>query len=42
VSFYEAEQVPMPTMLALVDWGEVRRYCEAAASRLARRLSGLN
>jgi hypothetical protein len=40
--FDDAEQQPMPTMLAPVNWAEVRRYCEAAASRLARRLSGLD
>jgi hypothetical protein len=32
----------MPTMLAPVNWTEVRCYCEVAASRLARRLSGLD
>jgi hypothetical protein len=40
--FEEAEQQPMPTMLAPVNWAEVRLYCEAAARRLARRLSGLD
>jgi hypothetical protein len=40
--FEDAEQQPMPRMLAAVDWADVRAYCEAAARRLARRLSGLD
>jgi len=39
--FEEAEQQPMPNMLVPANWSEVRAYCEAAARRLARRLSGL-
>jgi predicted nucleotidyltransferase component of viral defense system len=40
--FEEAEHQPMPDMLVPVNWSEVRAYCEAAARRLARRLSGLD
>jgi hypothetical protein len=40
--FEEAEQQPMPTMLVPINWVDVRAYCEAAASRLARQLSGLD
>jgi hypothetical protein len=40
--FEDAEQQAMPTMLAPVNWAEVKAYCEAAAQRLARRLSGLD
>ena len=36
----DAEQQPMPDMLTPVEWPEVRRYCEAAATRLVRRLLG--
>ena len=39
--FEDAEQQPMPRLLVPVRWGEVRAYCEAAARRLARRMSGL-
>ena len=39
--FEDAEQQPMPRMLKPVRWADVRAYCEAAARRLARRLSGL-
>ena len=39
--FEDAEQQPMPRMLMPVDWADVRSYCETAALRLARRLSGL-
>jgi len=39
--FEEAEQQPMPNMLVSMDWADVRAYCEAAARRLARQLSGL-
>jgi hypothetical protein len=40
--FDDAEQQPMPRMLTPVDWADVRAYCEAAARRLARGLSGLS
>ena len=40
--FEEAEQQPMPKMLVPANWAEVRAYCEAAARRLARRLSELD
>ncbi len=40
VYFEDAEQQPMPDMLTPVEWSEVRRYCEAAATRLVRRLLG--
>ncbi len=40
--FEDAEQQPMPRMLMPVDWADVRSYCETAALRLARRLSGLS
>ena len=39
--FEDAETQPMPRMLAPVEWADVRAYCEAAARRLTRRLSGL-
>ncbi len=39
--FEDAEQQPMPKLLVPVRWEEVRTYCEAAARRLARRMSGL-
>ena len=39
--FEDAEPQPMPRLLAQVEWADVRAYCEAAARRLARRLSGL-
>lgn len=39
--FADAEQQPRPRLLTEVKWSEVRTYCEAAARRLARRLSGL-
>jgi hypothetical protein len=40
--FEDAEQQPMPRLLKPVRWADVRAYCEAAAPRLARRLSGLD
>ncbi len=40
--FEDAEQQPMPRALTPVDWVDVRAYCEEAARRLARRLSGLD
>ena len=39
--FEDAEQQPMPQMLQMVKWENVRAYCEEAARRLSRRLSGL-
>ena len=39
--FEDAEPQPMPRLLTPVEWVDVRAYCEAAACRLARRLSGL-
>jgi hypothetical protein len=39
--FEDAEPQPMPRLLTPVNWADVRVYCEAAARRLARRLSGL-
>jgi len=39
--FEDAEQQPMPRMLMPVQWKDVRAYCESAAQRLGRRLSGL-
>jgi hypothetical protein len=39
--FEDAEPQPMPVLLKPVEWADVRAYCEAAARRLARRLSGL-
>jgi len=44
VSLYEedAERMPMPRLLTPVRWADVRAYCESAARRLARRLSGLD
>lgn len=39
--FADAEQQPMPRMYQATSWEDVRRYCEEAAQRLARRLSGL-
>jgi len=39
--FEDAEPQPMPVLLKPVEWTNVRAYCEAAARRLARRLSGL-
>jgi hypothetical protein len=39
--FEDAEPQPMPRLLTPVEWADVRAYCEAAAHRLARRLSGL-
>ena len=39
--FEDAEPQPMPRLLVTVEWTKVRAYCEAAARRLARRLSGL-
>jgi len=39
--FGDAEPQPMPRLLQPVEWADVRAYCEAAARRLARRLSGL-
>ena len=40
--FEDAEQQPMPRMLTSVNWADVRAYCEGAARRLARRLSGID
>jgi predicted nucleotidyltransferase component of viral defense system len=40
--FEDAEQQPMPRLLAKVRWEDVRAYCEDAARRLGRRLSGLS
>ncbi|MDY7075982.1 MAG: nucleotidyl transferase AbiEii/AbiGii toxin family protein [Chloroflexota bacterium] len=39
--FEDAEPQPMPRLLTPVEWADVRAYCEAAARRLTRRLSGL-
>jgi hypothetical protein len=39
--FGDAEPQPMPRLLQPVEWADIRAYCEAAARRLARRLSGL-
>jgi predicted nucleotidyltransferase component of viral defense system len=39
--FEDAEQQPMPQTLIPIHWADVRTYCEDAARRLARRLSGL-
>ena len=39
--FEDAEPQPMPRLLTPVKWADVRAYCEAAARRLTRRLSGL-
>jgi len=39
--FEDAEPQPMPRLLIPVEWADIRAYCEAAARRLARRLSGL-
>jgi len=39
--FEDAEPQPMPRLLMPVKWADVRAYCEAAARRLTRRLSGL-
>ncbi|MFN2224934.1 MAG: nucleotidyl transferase AbiEii/AbiGii toxin family protein [Anaerolineae bacterium] len=41
VYFQDAEQQPMPRLLRPVEWADVRAYCEAAARKMARRLSGL-
>ncbi len=40
--FEDAEQQPMPRLLKPVRWADVRTYCESAARRLARRLSGID
>ena len=40
--FEDAEQQPMPSLLKSLRWADVRAYCEAAARRQARRLSGLD
>ncbi len=40
--FEDAEEQPMPNLLMSVRWTDVRTYCEAAARRLTRRLSGLD
>jgi hypothetical protein len=37
---YQAVQ-PMPRMLVQVQWADIRTYCQAAARRLGRHLSGL-
>jgi len=39
--FEDVEQQPRPHMLQMVKWEDVRAYCEEAARRLSRRLSGL-
>lgn len=39
--FEDAEQQPMPRELVDIQWKDVRHYCEDAARRLGRRLSGL-
>jgi hypothetical protein len=39
--FEDAEPQPMPRMLVPIRWADVRTYCETAARRLVRRLSGL-
>jgi predicted nucleotidyltransferase component of viral defense system len=39
--FEDAEPQPMPRLLTPIKWADVRAYCEAAARRLTRRLSGL-
>ena len=39
--FEDAEPQPMPRLLTPVEWADVRAYCETAARRLVRRLSGL-
>jgi hypothetical protein len=39
--FDDAETQPMPKMKVPIRWEDVRSYCEAAARRLARRMSGL-
>jgi predicted nucleotidyltransferase component of viral defense system len=39
--FEDAEDQPMPRMLISIQWPEVRLYCEAAARKLTRRLSGI-
>lgn len=39
--FDDAEQQPMPRLSQPVRWPDVRAYCEDAARRLTRRLSGL-
>lgn len=40
--FADAEQQPMPNMLRPVSWNDVRNYCENAARKLARQLSGIS
>jgi hypothetical protein len=40
--FEDAEHQPMPRLLKPVRWADVHDYCESAALRLARRLSGLD
>lgn len=39
--FEDAETQPMPQMRVAIQWKDVRGYCEEAARRLGRRLSGL-
>ncbi len=39
--FEDAEQQPMPRMVHEVRWQDVKAYCQAAARKLARELSGL-
>jgi len=41
VYFEDAEPQPVPRLLTPVEWADVRAYCEGAARRLTRRLSGL-
>jgi hypothetical protein len=39
--FDDAETQPIPRMLIPIRWEDVRTYCEAAARKLTRRMSGL-
>jgi hypothetical protein len=40
--FQDAEQQPVPRMKVPASWDDIRPYCEGAAERLTRRLSGLD
>jgi predicted nucleotidyltransferase component of viral defense system len=40
--FEDAEGQPMPRMMNSIQWSEVRLYCEAAARKLTRFLSGID
>lgn len=40
--FEDAEQQKMPETVWPVNWQDVREYCESAAARWTRKLSGLN